>query len=304
MSGFATGRFGSRVACCRSSSLGLILAAYGNWSTAFLVVTFLGVPGALLLALSTTEKPAQMPSISQTELDYIQSDPEERAAAVDDFSWRKLVSALRQRSVFWIVVATCLSTTPGWLLGTWGIYELVTLYHIEGGTASTLVASGFMVTVVYGFFHGWVFNHVFRGRCRPALAAGPVISGLGFLVAANTSSPAVLAIALFAAGSLCNTFFWGTVNAYWAAVAKPDFTGTLNGISAAGQVAGGYILVSFSGTWVRPEAIAGVHAVDTIWIVGGLVFLLSVLPIYLAREVRIETSRPLAAARAAEPIVF
>jgi hypothetical protein len=114
---------------------------------------------------------------------------------------------LCQRSVLWIVIATCLATTPGWLVGTWGIYTLVNLYHIEGGTASALVASGFMVSVIYGFFHGWVFEHMFGGRCRPALAAGPIISGLGFLVAAYTTSPVVLAIAIFAAGSLCNPFF-------------------------------------------------------------------------------------------------
>jgi hypothetical protein len=149
-----------------------------------------------------------------------------------------------------------------------------------------------MVTVIYGFFHGWVFEHVFGGRCRPALAAGPIISGLGFLVAAYTTSPAVLAIAVFAAGSLCNPFFWGTVNAYRAAVAKPEFTGTLNEISAAGQVAGGYIIVSLSGTWVLPVATAGVHATDTIWLVGGIMFLLSVIPIFMAREVNIRTSRP------------
>jgi MFS family permease len=286
-----------------AAPLGLMLAAYGSWSSAFLIVTFLGIPGALLLAFATTEKPEQTTSISRAELDYIYSGQEGHSGDTDEFSWRKLGIALRQRSVFWIVVATCLATTPGWLIGTWGIYALVNLYHIEGSTASALVATGFMVTVIYGFFHGWVFEHVFGGRCRPALVTGSVISGLGFLVAAHTSSPVVLSVALFAAGSLCNPFFWGTVNAYWAAIAKPEFTGTLNGISAAGQVAGGYIIVSLSGTWVRPAATAGVHATDTIWIVGGIVFLLTVIPVYLAREVRIQTSRPASVVGAVEPIV-
>ena len=105
------------------------------------------------------------------------------------------------------------------------------------------------------------------------------------------SSPVVLVLAVFVFGSLCNPFFWGTVNAYWAAVTKPEFTGTLNGISAAGQVAGGYIIVSLSGTWVKSVNLAGVHAVDTVWIVGGIVFILSVVPIYMAREVRIASER-------------
>jgi hypothetical protein len=59
----------------------------------------------------------------------------------------------------------------------------------------------------------------------------------------------------------------------------------LNGVSAAGQVAGGYIIVSLSGTWVLPVATAGVHATDTIWLFGGIVFLLSTIPIFIAREV-------------------
>lgn len=97
-----------------AAPLGLMLAARASWSAAFLIVTFLGIPGVLLLALGTTEKPEQMASVSKPELDYIYSDAAERAAAADEFSWRSLGVALRQRSVLWIVIATCLATTPGW----------------------------------------------------------------------------------------------------------------------------------------------------------------------------------------------
>lgn len=269
-----------------AAPLGLMLAAYGSWSTAFLIVTVLGLPAMLLLGLFTTERPEQMESVTQAELNMIYAGVD-RSKPQSEFSWRNLSIALQQRNVLWMVVATCLATTPAWLLATWGSYSLVNLYKLEGATVSSLISAGYMVTVIYGFFHGWVFHRIFGSHCRPALAAGPVISGLGLFVAAYTSNPIVLAFAVFAAGTLCNPFFWGTVNAYWASVVSPDFSGTLNGISAAGQVAGGYIILSLSGGWVKSADVAGVHAVDGVWIVGGIVFLLTVIPIYLVREVRI-----------------
>lgn len=269
-----------------AAPLGLMLAAYGNWSMAFLVVTVLGLPALVLLGLFTTERPNEMASITRAELSTIYAGVD-RSKPQAQFSWRNLGLALLQRNVLWMVVATCLATTPAWLLATWGSFQLVTLFKLEGATVSTLISAGYMVTVIYGFFHGWVFQRIFGGRCRPALAAGPVISGLGLLVAAYTSNPIVLAFAVFAAGTLCNPFFWGTVNAYWASVVSPEFSGTLNGISAAGQVAGGYVILSLSGGWVKSAEVAGVHAVQGVWIVGAIVFLLTVIPIYLVREVRI-----------------
>jgi MFS family permease len=273
-----------------AAPLALVLASWGYWQIPFLVVTALGIPGFLLLWLATSEDPSEMPSISPRELAYIRAG---QTGPRSDFSWATLGNLLKDRSVVFMIIATCLATTPTWLIGTWGFYQLVNLYHAEGSYVSLLIALCYMVTVLYGFIHGWVLNNVFGGRCRVALAAGPVISAIGFFIAAYTNSQVVLAIALFTLGTLCNPFFWGTVNAYWAAVVKPEYSGTLNGISAGGQVAGGYIMLSLSGTWVKDAATFGTHAVDTIWVIGGVVFLLTVIPIFLAREVYIQR-RPIA----------
>ncbi len=61
--------------------------------------------------------------------------------------------------------------------------------------------------------------------------------------------------------------------------------GTLSGLSAACQVGVGYLLVSFSGTWVR-AGVSGPEALRNIWLVGGAIFLLAAVPVYLAREIR------------------
>ncbi|MBB4095869.1 MFS transporter [Brucella pecoris] len=281
-----------------AAPLALMMAEKAIWQDAFLLVTALGIPATLLLWFCTTEKPEEMKTISQGELNFIYEGTERRSLD-SDFSWGKLGQILRQRSVLFMIVATCLATTPTWLIATWGFYQLINLYKIEGSSVSLYISLGYMVTVIYGFFHGWVFKTIFGGYCRPALAAGPVISGIGFLIAAYTSNPIVIAFALFAAGTLCNPFFWGTVNAYWGAVAKPEFSGTLNGISAAGQVIGGYIILSLSGGWVQPVEVAGIRALDTVWLVGGIVFLLTVIPIYLAKEVRISDEAPSTAPAAA-----
>jgi hypothetical protein len=61
--------------------------------------------------------------------------------------------------------------------------------------------------------------------------------------------------------------------------------GTLSGLSGACQTGVGYLLISESGTWVRP-GVEGPEALRNIWLIGGGVFLLAAVPIYLAREVR------------------
>lgn len=67
---------------------------------------------------------------------------------------------------------------------------------------------------------------------------------------------------------------------------KPEFLGTLSGISAACQVAVGYVIISMSGHWVLPN-VAGPAALSHLWIYGGFIFLTAAIPVYLAREVKV-----------------
>jgi len=269
-----------------SNPLGLLMAEHFNWRSAFLIVTVLSVPSLALLAW-IRDRPEQMVSVDPAELDHIYRDRDVgRELQADRFNWRDAGRALRQWSVLWMIVATALATTPTWLIVTWGTYGLIEGFKLGSAKASVVTTVFLMLPIVYGFAHGWVVDRVFGHRCRPALALGPVIGGVGFLAVAAFNPPyAVWALLIYGAGFMSDPFFWGSINAYWAGLTKPEYMGTLSGLSAACQVGVGYLLVSFSGTWVR-AGVSGPEALRNIWLVGGAIFLLAAVPVYLAREVR------------------
>lgn len=270
-----------------AAPLGLTIAARFDWRTAFLIVSVLSIPTFLLL-LWTRERPEQMASVDAAELAHIYGGRDiNKELEADQFHFRDLRAAVLQWRVLPMMVATALATTPTWLIVTWGTYGLVDGFKLSNERASTLSALFIMVPVVYGFAHGWVVSRLLGGRCRPALALGPLISGLGFLaVGYFTPHYALWAFLVFALGFLVDPFFWGSVNAYWSGLIKPEFLGTLSGISAACQVAVGYVIISMSGHWVLPN-VAGPAALSHLWIYGGFIFLTAAIPVYLAREVKV-----------------
>lgn len=272
-----------------AAPVALWIARTAHWQDAFLLVTALGVPAFVLLLLGTRDRPEQMTSVAAAERQLIQAGSQPEGAG-GRFSWGVLGSLLGSRDVIYMVIATFLATTPTWLLGAWGFYQLINVYKFEGESASFFISLGYVTTAIYGFVHGWVFKNVFRGQCRPTLVTGPIIGGIGFLIAATTTNPIVFALSVFALGNLANPFFWGTINAYWTKIADAKYSGTLNGISAAGQVAAGYVLLSLSGGWVKPIEQAGIRALDTVWFVGAAMFMLTVVPVFLARAARIDFS--------------
>lgn len=269
-----------------SNPVGLLIAEHVSWRMAFLVVTILSLP-SLALLLWVRDRPEQMKSVTKQELQAIYVGRDVTKELDDDrFHWRGAVQALHQRSVILMIIATALATTPTWLIVTWGTYGLLNGFKVGAGQASLLGDIGLMIPVLYGFAHGWVVNRVFRQRCRPVLAAGPIIGGLGFLtVAFFNPSAAPWAILVYGAGFLSDPFYWGTINAYWAGLTKPEYLGTLSGLSGACQTAVGYLIISLSGTWVR-HGVEGPEALRNIWLIGGIIFLLAAVPVYFAREVR------------------
>ena len=269
-----------------STPLGLLMAEHIGWRSAFLIVTLLSVPSIALL-LWIRDRPEQMASIHPAELKHIyQGRDINKELQANRFNWGDAGRALRQRSVFWMIVATALATTPTWLIITWGTYGLVNGFKLNGATISILTTIAFLIPIAYGFVHGWVVERIFGHRCRPALALGPIIGGLGFLGVAFFNPPYVVwALLIYACGFMSDPFFWGSINAYWAGLISPQYVGTLNGLSAACQVGVGYLLVSYSGTWVH-EGVTGPEMLRPIWLIGGVIFILAAIPVYLAREVR------------------
>lgn len=269
-----------------AAPLGLMLASNFVWYLPFIVVAVLGLVALYFLVQYTVERPEQIQGISKKELHYIYEnrDPE-KEIEVAEFHWRNLKGILSQRSVLFMIIATGLATAPTWLILAWGSYGLVHDFKIPAGSVSLLSSLCMMAVVIYAPFNGWVVNKIFRGRTRPVLALGPLLGGIGFLAIAFFNPNWIIwGIFAYALGFISDPMFWGTINPYWTGVAKPEYSGTLNGISAAAQVAVGYAIVSLSGTWVS-QTVKGAAALDNIWLIGGIIFLVSIVPIYICREV-------------------
>jgi MFS family permease len=269
--------------------IALPIAAHISWQAAFLVVAVLGVPSMIYLWVAVTDQPDRKKGISQEELAFIQSGREEEQGRI--LSWREIIASLKNRSIITMIIATGLTTTPTWL-ASWSTYGLITLKHVNADVIAVAAPIALLVPVVYGFFNGWVVNRVFRGHTRPALALGPVFCAVGFL-AVGIFNPDSFVLWLFFLSSVAfmvDPLFWGTVNAYWAGIAKPEVTGTLNGISAALQVAVGYYILNASGNWLNTSA-HGSAQLSPVWIIGGIIALVSIIPVLLSKEVIVAQAR-------------
>ncbi|WP_223593824.1 MFS transporter [Neobacillus bataviensis] len=268
--------------------IGLPLADAIGWEKVFLLVSLLAIPLIFFLIYKTTDRPEDFKGISKQEVAYIYSDqPSVEEQNAEKFKWSHLRDLFKQRSVWTMALATGLGTTPTWLIGTWGSYTLLNEFKITPATTSMMIFLVSFIPITLGFVNGSIINKFFGGKCRPALAFGPLVSGLAYIAAAMFSPNYIVwAILVCGFGYFCNPFFWGTVNAYWAGIAKPEYSGTLNGLSAALQVAVGYILVNMSGKWIDPS-VQGPAAMNKIWLVGGCVFLATIVLVYLSKEIRV-----------------
>lgn len=272
-----------------------------SWRDAFLIVAALGIPALVLLLLFTSNKPEKLRGIGAAEIAAIQE--EHRGATIrEKLTFRELGRALRSRSVLTMIIATAFATTPTWLSGPWLPYGLITLDKVSPDTVawvSPLIAA---VPVVFGLFNGSLVAKFFGGRTRPWLVAGPACGALGFLmgVLLDNSSWVLWGFFIGAFAFLCDPMFWGTVNSYWSGIARPEVTGTLNGASAAMQVAVGWIITDQSGKWINTAA-EGRSQLNTVWIVGAVIFAIAIIPLLLSREVRVHQAVAAKTEPSAEP---
>jgi len=257
------------------------------WQDAFLVISALGVPALFAIALLTRNRPEELPGITAQELAHINVGRDEAARATVPF--RDIVRVFRSRSVLFMVVAGALATTPTWLIGTWSTYGLITLEGVDPSTVTYLVPLVSLPVILYAFGHGRAVAGPFRGRLRTPMVLGSVLSAIGFLAAGLLGLPWLGWIfAIGTLGYMVDPLFWGSLNTYWLGVAKPELTGTLNGVAAGLQVACGYVLVSLSGSWLNPSK-SGLDQLDSMWIIGGVIFVVSIIPVLLSKDVRIHS---------------
>ncbi|MCL6547416.1 MAG: MFS transporter [Alicyclobacillus sp.] len=271
--------------------IGLSIAAHSTWQNAFLFVTILAIPILIFFLVAVKDRPEDKRGISEQELQYIYMDRGDEAVR-SGFQWSHLRQAFKQPSTYFMCIAAGLATTPNWLTTTWGSTGLINGFKISPDTAGIIITLMYVIPLLVGFITNWFVRRVFRGRTRPSLALGPFLAGLAFLLASVWSPNAVIyAILVYGIAACSNPFFWGTVNAYWAGLVSPEVTGTLNGIGAGVQVLFGYLIVNWSGNWVN-HSVQGIQSLTRVWVYGGIAFLVTVIFVYLSREIRIQASAP------------
>jgi sugar phosphate permease len=269
--------------------IALPMADAWGWRLAFIVISVLGIPAMLMLIFLTSSNPSTMKGVSEAELSYIRSD---RPATVKSVPVREILAAFKNRTVVLLVIAGALATTPTWLTATWASFGALTVGGADPVTAAWVIPLLAVPGIVYAFMHGKVVNTVFKGRLKPPMLIGVLLPAAGFFAAAFIPGLPWFAWLFLAStlGFLTNPLVWGSLNPFFVRVARPEVVGTLNGIAAGLQVAGGYILVSLSGGWID-ESLVGYNQLTAMLTIGGVVFLVAAIPLLLINEKKVAPLR-------------
>jgi len=268
-------------------AIALPIANHFSWQAAFLVVAALGVPAFYMLWKFCADRPEDLPGITPEEVEAIRAEHTEKPKA--RLSFGELFRSLAKPSVLVMAIATALATSPTWFAGTWVPYGLITLGKVNPDTVAWALPLITLFPVLYGLFNGWIVEHVFGGRTKPVLALGAGFGAIGFILgfALDNGYWFLWAFAISGIAFLCDPMFWGTINSYWAKLVRPEATGTLNGLSAAMQVAVGWYILNKSGGWLN-TGVTGRAQLNTLWIVGAAIFVVAIIPILFAKGVRLQ----------------
>lgn len=262
------------------------LATGWGWREAFFVIAALGVPALVLLIIFVADVPEKLRGISQAEVAAIRAGFE--GTTKPKLKAREVLRALKKPSIITMGIATAFATSATWLSGTWIPYGLITIEGVDPNIVAIATPVIALVPVGVGLLHGKLVESFFGSRTKPWLIIGPLCGVVGYGFAALFPGSPWFLWAFMIAGFayLCDPFFWGTVNGYWAGIARPEVTGTLNGIAAAAQVAVGWFIVSNSGGWVDANA-EGLAQLSPIWWVGAGIFAFAIIPVLISKEVRL-----------------
>jgi MFS family permease len=262
------------------------LATAFGWREAFFVIAALGVPALVLLIIFVADVPEKLRGISAVETAAIRAGFD--GTTKPKLSVREVLVALKKPSIVTMGIATAFATSATWLSGTWLPYGLITIEKVDPNVVALATPLIGLVPVGVGLLHGKLVERFFKSRTKPWLIIGPLcgVVGYGFAALFPGSPWFIWAFMIAGFAYLCDPFFWGTVNGYWAGIARPEVTGTLNGIAAALQVAVGWFIVSNSGSWIDTGA-TGLAQLSPIWWVGAGIFAFAIIPVLISKEVRL-----------------
>lgn len=264
--------------------IALPMADAWGWRLTFVVISALGIPAFLMLIFLTTSNPRTRRGISNAEIELIETD---RPPTQTKVPLRVIFSSFKNPNIVLLVLAGALATTPTWMTATWASYGMITVGGAEPGVVAWVSVLLALPGVIYAFLHGRAVKRIFRGSLKTAMLVGVLVPAFGFLAAAYLPGLPWYVWALFAStlGFFCNPLVWGSLNPFFVKESRPEVVGTLNGIAAGLQVAGGYVLVSLSGGWID-GAIEGFGSMSLMLTIGAAVFLVAAVPILLLRERR------------------
>jgi ACS family hexuronate transporter-like MFS transporter len=154
---FATGIFnsGSNIGAMLAPLIGALVVALSGWQAAFYVTGIVGLVWVVVW-LMIYHAPAEHPSVSSSEVAYINQEPE---VAVQQVPWAEL---LTYRGT-WVYLAGAVLTNPAWwFYNNWVPSFLNTKFHV------TLFAVGLPLVVIYlltdvgSIAGGWMSSNLIK----------------------------------------------------------------------------------------------------------------------------------------------
>ncbi|MFF2255465.1 MFS transporter [Streptomyces sp. NPDC058142] len=267
---------GSSVAGVLTPIIALPIAKHVSWQAAFVIVAMIGLPA--LIALFWTP-----------------SFPRGHVAEAADRLTLKQIGALTKTPSLWIMTAVALLAGAFALSLAWSSYGLITMEGVDPDTVAAIAPLFGVLPVIFAFANGAILIRLFRGRTNLYMATGLVLCALGYLAASALPLGWVAwAFCILLPMSLANSMFYGTLTAYWSVLLGARATGTATGLATCAQIVSAYVLVHFSGGWFDTSAI-GLHQLNPIFIVGGVLLLVGAGLTLLAKRITIHSSEHLAA---------
>jgi ACS family glucarate transporter-like MFS transporter len=270
--GFAHGLvfFGSRIGGALAPPLVVLVTGVLGWRAAFWIFGAIGVVWSAAWWWWFRDRPEEHPSVSPAELREIVAGRDDRTTVIP---WRSLLDRN--------MIVLCLM----YFCVIYGLYFYLTwlpTYFKEArgftaaqaaGLASMVLITGGVATIVGGKLTDYLVQHHGRRVARSIGVISLPLSGIAFIAAARTSSPALAAV-MFAVATAGADL---TLAAVWAVchdigeTAAGTVTGMMNTFGNIGGAVSplvvGYMLESGS-SWAAPLMIGGV-----IYIVGGMLTL-------------------------------
>jgi len=247
--------------------LNLLIANNLGWRNVYLIMVAPAIV-ALILVIMLKNRPADSRTISAGELAYITEGQVKDQTGRSGGAIAALKAILDWRIIVLIVAVFLIGGASGQL--TWVWYATMGTLGIDPNQVALVTSTGFLVSGLYSFVHGWVVNHVFRGSLNLTMWVGGIIGILGYVAMVTVfGSDSWVAWALMVCIPVCLmiSMVQGTATAYVNAIKGPGAAGTATGVITAAGLVLGFFIVSASGGWLDLSA-EGLAQYNPIWLVN------------------------------------